>query len=160
MFHGERFSILSPEYRSTGLFSDHLKRNGLSLGRAWADHDVEHPRLDYAIHVDIQDGKRVGSERELDCGFFAGLQTYATEAAQLLDWLGDRSYFLMDIQLSHFIAGASAGVGDVSFYGGGAAGSDGCRLDSNVVETKRGVAESEAEGEQGMAVGESVASIS
>src|SRR5439155_5270826 len=64
---------------------DDIQGSTLHVDGVAAHHDLELPRLDYALHVGAMVGQLLGPDLERDGARFSRLQRDAPEPAQLLD---------------------------------------------------------------------------
>ena len=78
-----------------------------------ANHDFKFAGFDAELHVDIIEGKEIGSNLERDGFGLAGLECHALEAFQFFNGSRDRTVAVANVHLDDFITEASAGVCDV-----------------------------------------------
>src|SRR2546421_1236698 len=113
-----------------------------------ARHDVEPPRLDYALHVGAVVGQMLRPDLEGDGAGFPRLQRDAPEPAQLLHRLRRRADDVPDVELRHLVSCPSSRVRHVDRDGGPPLGADASRRHAQVRIRESRVRQAVPEGEQ------------
>src|SRR5215469_2424611 len=129
------------------------------LLRIRPDHNLEITRLDHFVHVRVEQGKAVRSDRERDRLLFSRPERNALKSLEQFHWPRHRGYLLMNVHLGNFIACTGAGVGYIDADFCGAPGLDLRWLDAQAVELERRIAQPVTEGIERLTGAELVASI-
>src|SRR6266508_2048421 len=127
---------------------DHFQLRGFIFRRTTSNPDVEPAGLDYAFHVQVEKGKFIGRDRELDGLALAGFERHAFEIFQLHYGPRHGTDEIVNVQLHDFIAGALACVRYSHADFGFACRADLRRTYSQVRIFKSRVAKTEAEWKQ------------